>query len=225
VCDADGTRPTQLTSFGGPLTHRPRWSPDGEQIVFHSDASGNRDVYVVSGHGGAVRQITTHPARDTNPEWSRDGRWIYFQSDREDRSQTWKVPASGGEAVLVPDASDVSIESLDGEHLYHARGFPDQYSVWRAPMSGGESVQVIDGMFPTGGWRVTGEGIYYIASGTGGRPPSIRFLSFATGIVETLATPDGRVHYGLAVAPDRRSLLYVQYDEDGSDLMLVENFR
>jgi hypothetical protein len=30
---------------------------------------------------------------------------------------------------------------------------------------------------------------------------------------------------GFAVSPDRRTILYVQYDEAGSDLMLVENFR
>ena len=30
---------------------------------------------------------------------------------------------------------------------------------------------------------------------------------------------------GLAVAPDQQHLLYAQYDESGSDIMMVEGFR
>jgi Tol biopolymer transport system component len=40
ACDNDGSHPVQLTWFGGPATNRPRWSPDGQLIVFYSDARG-----------------------------------------------------------------------------------------------------------------------------------------------------------------------------------------
>jgi len=99
LCDSDGSHPEQLTSFGGPATNRPRWSPDGKQIVFYSDAKGNRDIYVIRADGSVPKQLTTNLSIDTNPGWSADGKWIYFSSERGGQHQVWKVPVEGGEAV------------------------------------------------------------------------------------------------------------------------------
>ena len=54
---------------------------------------------------------------------------------------------------------------------------------------------------------------------------SIQFLSFATGAVTPVATTEKYATHGLAVSPDRRWIVYTQYDQVNSDLMLVENFR
>src|SRR5262249_1985560 len=40
VCDSDGSNAVQLTSLGVGNTGAPRWSPDGERIVFHTSAEG-----------------------------------------------------------------------------------------------------------------------------------------------------------------------------------------
>jgi len=43
----------QLTSFGGShYTSGPRWSPDGRQIYFHSNADGKPGTYVIGSMGG-----------------------------------------------------------------------------------------------------------------------------------------------------------------------------
>src|SRR5206468_7923766 len=98
VCDSDSSHPVQLTSFGGPINNRPRWSPDGKQIVFYSDARGNRDIYVIRADGGVPKQLTTNPSEDSNPDWSADGKWICFSSDRRGHDELWKLPVGGGEA-------------------------------------------------------------------------------------------------------------------------------
>jgi hypothetical protein len=56
------------------------------------------------------------------------------------------------------------------------------------------------------------------------RKSPIQFLSFATAKVKTVA-PISYPFEGLSVSPDGRSILFSQYEESGSDLMLVENFR
>ena len=48
---------------------------------------------------------------------------------------------------------------------------------------------------------------------------------FATGKIRKMLTVERPIRVGMAVSPDGRTLLYSQFDETGSDLMLVENFR
>jgi len=38
ACNSDGSNPVQLTALGAPWVFDPRWGPDGERIVFDSDA-------------------------------------------------------------------------------------------------------------------------------------------------------------------------------------------
>jgi hypothetical protein len=54
---------------------------------------------------------------------------------------------------------------------------------------------------------------------------SIEFLSFATANVKTIIPMSAPPSEGLSVSPGGRYLLFSQRDEEGSDLMLVENFR
>ncbi len=48
---------------------------------------------------------------------------------------------------------------------------------------------------------------------------------FATGGISKILTIERDVGYRIAVSPGERTILYGQYDQAGSDLMLVENFR
>ena len=46
------------------LDGAPAWSPDGSRIVFHSDRTGGRDIYVMNADGSGVRRLTDDPASD-----------------------------------------------------------------------------------------------------------------------------------------------------------------
>jgi tricorn protease len=56
----------------------PRWSPDGTQVLFVSDQSGEEELWVVDASGaGAARQLTNGAGgRIWNPQWSPDGKWV-----------------------------------------------------------------------------------------------------------------------------------------------------
>ena len=130
VCESDGSKPVQLTNFGGPIAGTPRWSPDGRQVVLDCNAGGNEDIYVVSVEGGPPRRLTSEKSEDVTPSWSRDGRWIYFASDRTGNWQVWKLPAEGGKAVQVTKGGGfAAFESYDGKTLYYAKGRDSSWAV------------------------------------------------------------------------------------------------
>ena len=228
VCDSDGSNPLQLTSFGGPWITTPRWSPDGEKIAFDSDAAGAFDIYVIGASGGKPQRLTTHPANDGNPSWSHDGRWIYFDSARSGEQQIWRVPASGGEANRVTtDGAWAPLESPDGRFLFYTKALVAT-SLWKRPLlrEGGPS-KVLDGVSSYISLAIVPDGVYFVPAQ---KPASIYFLNFATNQVRPVADLQKRVDGpqfagGLAVSPDGRWILHCQFDEAGSELMLVENFR
>ena len=116
----------------------------------------------------------------------------------------------------------MAFESLDGKAVYYTKG-TFSGALWKIPVTGGEESPVLPSVAGRS-FCLVNEGIYFIPEPGTDRKSSIQFLNFATGKVQTvgpiLASPDG-----LSVSPDGRSLLFSQVDEEGSDLMLVENFR
>ena len=88
------TNPVQITSAAG-VEIFPAWSPDGAQLAFQSDQSGNFDIWVAHLGGGAPVNRTEGRAEvDTMPSWSPDGSQIAFVSEPGD---VWVMSAVGGE--------------------------------------------------------------------------------------------------------------------------------
>ena len=229
VCDSDGTNSRQLTNIGGPLTGTPRWSPDGRQIAFDSWIEGNADIYVINADGGKPRRLTYDPDEDVTPSWSRDGRWIYFGCTQSGGMQIWKVPAAGGPAVQVTKQGGFEgFESNDGKYFYFAKGRA-MPGIWRVPVGGSEESLVTD-QHQAGMWRywaVSDKGIYF-ATAENSSHPIIEFFSFDNNKITTIARLDKplfKTDPGLAISPDGQSLLVLQMDQSGSDIVLAENFR
>lgn len=227
VCDSDGSKAAQLTSFGGAAIYGPSWSSDSQNIALTVAQKGMKeDIYVVSANGGVPRRLTTHPAEDKWPDWSHDGKWIYFSSTRSGREEIWKMPSSGGEATQITrNSGDVPRESPDGRFLYYMKGWPDAVSVWRASVDGSQEAKVLDSVHSEGQWAVEKEGIYFFRTPDNVGHSDLSFYEFATGQIRKILAIQRPVDNHIAVSPDGRTILYPQSDESGSVLMLVENFR
>ena len=229
ICDSDGSKAAQLTSFGGSAIDFPNWSPDSQNIAFTVWQKGVKaDLYAISAKGGAPRRLTTHPARDILPYWSHDGRWIYFSSTRSGREEIWKMPSSGGEALQITrNSGETPKESADGKFLYYMKGWPGPVSVWRASVDGDQEVKILDSVHSVGLWAVGKDGIYYFRTPDPDKvgQSDICFYEFATGQTRKVLTIERDVNNYIAVSPDGRTILYTQTDESDSVLMLVENFR
>jgi Tol biopolymer transport system component/DNA-binding winged helix-turn-helix (wHTH) protein len=228
VCGSDGQRLVRLTWFNR-FCGSPRWSPDGRQIVFDANVEDGAGIYVISVEGGKSSRLTNGPSREAVPSWSRDGNWIYFCSNRSGSNQIWKMPAAGGAAIQVTQQGGFeSHESPDGEFLYFTKGYLP--GIWRIPISGGEEKMAFN-YHGAGKWRywaVREQGIYFATAEIPERP-QLEFFNFATRKVTTIAKLGKKIGVfgfnGLDVSPDGRWLIWQQLDQEGSDIMLMENFR
>jgi Tol biopolymer transport system component/DNA-binding winged helix-turn-helix (wHTH) protein len=222
VSNADGSNPVRMTAFGGPLVGGPTWSPDGKRIAFHGRPEGGPDVFVIPAAGGSAKPLATN---SWVPSYSGDGQTMYFSSRRSGGVQIWKMPAHGGAAVQLTasDGAQLPHESPDGKIIYYLR--QDRSEIWSVPAQGGKEVRVTG---PTqrypAGLAVTPEGIYYSAPPHAGEERFIRFLNLSTGENTPVVVAKRPFHAGMSVSPDGRYMLFDQYDESGSDLMMVENF-
>jgi len=131
---------------------------------------------------------------------------------------------------------DLPQESPDGKFLYYMKGnrYREQCSVWRMPTGGGEETRVLDSTTCYRPYAVAEQGIYFFREpdekDRAGEKTSAQvdlwFLTFATGDTSKVRTIAQAWVGHMAVSPDGRTILYTQSDqEEGSDLMLVENFR
>ncbi|MFQ6032408.1 MAG: TolB family protein, partial [Candidatus Zixiibacteriota bacterium] len=74
----------QLTTDPG-ADKNPSWNPDGSKIAYQSEASGNRDIWVMDAYGTNKFQVTTNPSFEGMPDWhpEPDSNKIVFWSDRD----------------------------------------------------------------------------------------------------------------------------------------------
>lgn len=82
----------------GPAAGHAAFPGTNGRIVFSSDRSGNREIYVMRSSGGGVQRLTHSGLDDVSPAWSPDGKQI-----------AWSHGASGARSIDVMHA--------DGSHV------------------------------------------------------------------------------------------------------------
>ncbi|NLF11958.1 MAG: hypothetical protein GX597_09380 [Anaerolineaceae bacterium] len=147
----------------------PTWSPDGRRIAFHSDRSGNWDIWVVNADGSGLVQLTTSPENDRYPNWGPGGK-IAFTSNR-----------GGNEDIWVLDVEAALSQGDDSSAVNLTRAAKrDRYAIWSP-----------DGRQLTFNTNRDGNFEVYVMNADGSRP---RNLSNSPKSTEGLAdwAPDGR---------------------------------
>lgn len=76
------------------------------RIVFHSDRSGNSEIYSIATDGSEETQLTYDAGFDGFPSWSPDGTQIVFQSDRGGELAIYSMQANGSNLVKIPNTEN-----------------------------------------------------------------------------------------------------------------------
>lgn len=149
---------TQLTDTNEVFEANPIFSPDGAWILFESEVTGNRDLWMMPAEGGEPIQVTTYEGFDTAPFWSPDGMKVVFESDRSGFKNIWILDLSTPGSEPVPLTSG---EWDDGDPVWSSDGTLIAYEsnrekdfgseIWMSPADGGEAVRL----------TTTGDGVYH----------------------------------------------------------------
>ena len=70
----------------------PRWSNDGNKILYQSNRTGRWQIYIMDKDGSNNKRVTNDKYNNNFPAWSPDNKQIAFVSDRR-----------GNEDIYVPD--------------------------------------------------------------------------------------------------------------------------
>ena len=95
--------------------------------------------------------------------------------------------------------------------------------LWKMPVAGGAAVYIAR----TYAFVPTKEGLYYFDQNVPLPSFPVSFLDFKTQerrVIGALPGPEG-AGGSIAISPDSHWLLYNKFDHQGSELMLVDNFR
>ncbi len=156
------------------LDQAPHISPDGRQIAFDSERSGNSEIWVCDWDGSHARQVTSlgHPAG--TPRWSPDGTQIAFDGRVEGNVDIYVVNARGGQARrLTADPSSDTVPSWSGDAhwIYFSSNRGGSTQIWKLPAAGGRPVQVTTG----GGFGrfESSDGAFFYYAKTPARPTSL----------------------------------------------------
>ncbi len=223
IANADFTNATQLTH--GLNAGSPRWSPDGRGIAFESrNDEGRFHIWTTDVEVGAPRQLSKGTGDEYLSSWSRDGRYVYFTATREGARDVWRIAVSGeAEERITHNGGESAIESVDGKALFfkRARFLGSEGSLFVLLLGGGTERQLVDCAW---GFAVGTSGVHYFGCDqeAAGRP--LFLLDPATRQSHLLRRLE-RASGSLTVSADGKVVLYPRTRDEGSDLMMIENFR
>lgn len=132
IVPADGGQAKILSDNLLPV-RRPRWSPDGSQILYQTQSAGKSQIWAVDLDGAKSSKISEGTYFDQHAEWHPDGERIVFSSARGTSGfDIWETDLPTGLRWRVSSHAGDETEpvwSADGRHLAYIRRYEKQWSL------------------------------------------------------------------------------------------------
>jgi serine/threonine protein kinase len=189
--------PSRFT-VGSALSAAPVWSPDGAQIVFRSNRTGQTELYAKSAGGGGNDEVVLtyeaqHAAGIDTPnlvcsDWSPDGRYVISSvPEQTTGDDLWLFPIDGDKKpfkFLGPPADQIHGNfSPDGRFVAYTSNESGRYQVYvqTFPLSDRKWQVSTDGGYEPR-WRADGREIYYLSEDR-------KLMAVAVGVGPSFGVP------------------------------------
>jgi serine/threonine protein kinase/Tol biopolymer transport system component len=188
------------------------WTPDGK-LIYGSDASGNRDIWLLDINKGTQKQLTSNVRQNWYPMVTPDARYIIFSSDRGEVFGLWRMDMDGSNPKqLVTGPLSGEACSFDGKWIvYSSVGSKGVPTLWKIGIEGGEPVQLNDQYWEElpsvspDGKRIAFQ-YFEVGAGT---PISIGQLSLEGGEITKIAAAPFRINPTMRWTPDGSAIAYI----------------
>jgi len=145
VSGGDRSRPAVKLIASTRADYNALYSPDGSQITFSSNRSGNAQIWVCNGDGSNPAQLTTLGTHSGTSRWFPDGRRIVFDSLKDGQFGIYVIDIDTRVPLRLTNGPGDDITpsvSHDGKWIYFTSTRTGKWEVWRLPVEGGDAVQV-----------------------------------------------------------------------------------
>ncbi|MBI9069546.1 MAG: PD40 domain-containing protein [Salinivirgaceae bacterium] len=204
-----------LTQTQGVREIYPNWSPDGKWITYHSDASGEYEVYLLENKKGAKPRQLTNDSNSWkyNAVWSPDNKYMLY-SDRELKLKLLELATA--KHIEITQGLDGEIRtysfSPDSKWVTYSKAAENgQNAIWVYNLESKQNHKITDDTFNDGGpvFSQKGDYIYFVSN----RDFNLNFSSFEFNYIYDKATKI----YALSLKADAPKLF-----EDKNDMVSVE---
>nr|WP_299339605.1 S9 family peptidase [Allomuricauda sp.] len=197
----------------------PRWSPNGDRIVFSSSTDEGSEIFMYWVSTGKTAKLTQLPFSPSSLTWSPNGKHIAFSMNVPKAPPVIaKIPKKpkGAKWAETPRITDRVYHEADG------RGYikPGFNHIFIIPAEGGAARQVTSGDYHHRGtlsWNGSGDKIYFSANRNDNweydfRNSEVYSVDVNTGAFEQLTDRNGP-DYSPKVSPDGTKIAYLGFED------------
>ncbi|WP_164871665.1 Tol-Pal system beta propeller repeat protein TolB [Solirhodobacter olei] len=219
IMDYDGANTSYLTD-GRSIVLAPRFSPDGQRVIFVSYQSGFPHVYMMDLATLQERRLDNQPGTMTfAPRFSPDGRSAVYSLERDGNTDLYSINLSSGQTQRLTQAPSIETApdySPDGSRIVFESDRSGQQQIYVMSAGGGGATRISfgPGKYATPVWSPRGDLIAFTKQDQG---------RFYIGVMK----PDGSderlltasfLDEGPTWAPNGRVIMFTR-EAPGSDSM------
>lgn len=189
-------------------------------IAFTRQVSGNDEIFIVAPDGSGLRNLTDHPANDSQPAWSPDGTRIAFTSDRTGDYELYVMNADGSNVRRLTN-SPATFDgqpswSANGRRIAFTREGAGEQAIYWVAADGGTPQRLVNGAHDPA-YSPDGTRLAYSAYRSGDDSAEIYVRTLSSG-TEQQITWNTRVDTDPEWSPDGTMVAVSRFDQSGDGM-------